>query len=79
MDARVISCNPTPVPEPKKDGSREWYIQLPLVVDSRFSVASSAWDKDGKFSHHDVVNDMLKISADIENSLDESPSDARNR
>ena len=57
----------------KKDSSREWYIQLPLVVDNRlFGRIEVLGDKDGKFSHYDVVNDMLKISADIELSLGEA-------
>lgn len=54
----------------KKDSSREWYVQLPLVVGNRlFGRIEVLGDKDGKFSHYDVVNDMLKISADIEQSL----------
>jgi UDP-GlcNAc:undecaprenyl-phosphate GlcNAc-1-phosphate transferase len=60
----------------KKDSSREWYIQLPLVVGNRlFGRIEVLGDKDGKFSHYDVVNDMLKISADIEQSLGEAAAD----
>ncbi len=57
----------------KKDSSREWYIQLPLVVGNRlFGRIEVLGDKDGKFSHYDVVSDMLKISVDIEQSLEDA-------
>ena len=54
----------------KKDSSAEWYALLPLVVDNRiFGRIEIAGSKDGKFTHHQVVNDLLKITADLEQTL----------
>lgn len=56
----------------KKDASREWYVQIPLVVGGRvFGRIEVLGANDGKFSHHEVVNDMLKILSDLESSLED--------
>ena len=54
----------------KRDASREWYVQLPLVVDEKlFGRIEVLGAVDGRFTHHQIVFDMLKIAADIEHSL----------
>lgn len=59
----------------KKDATREWYVQLPLVVEGRlFGRIEVLAAKDGRYTHHQIVNDLLKITADIEFSLAEISS-----
>ena len=54
----------------RKDGSREWYLQIPLLVQGRiFGRLEVLGDSEGRFTHHDVVKNLLKISSDVERAL----------
>lgn len=54
----------------KKDSSREWYVQMPLVVQSRlFGRVEILGANDGRFDHHEVAANLLKIISDLEHSL----------
>lgn len=59
----------------RKDGTQEWYAQVPLVVDQRvFGRIEVIGDRSGKLTHHHVVVDLLKITSDIEYALAELES-----
>lgn len=50
--------------------SNQWRVELPMVVDGRVlaRVVIHA-PRQGRYSHHDVVTNLMKITADLENSL----------
>lgn len=52
--------------------SNEWRVELPMIVDGRVlaRVVVHA-PRNGRFSHHDVVTNLMKITADLEQALSE--------
>lgn len=66
----------------KKNGlkggmSNEWRVELPMIVDGRVlaRVVVHA-PRNGRFSHHDVVTNLMKITADLEQALSDGASAA---
>lgn len=56
--------------------SEDWYAQIPLVVQGRvFGRIEVIGDRCDKFDHHHVLDDLTKISHDIEMSLADMETD----
>ncbi|MEM7454032.1 MAG: MraY family glycosyltransferase [Planctomycetota bacterium] len=57
----------------KKDRNHEWYAEVPLLVGNRiFGRIEVLNAKNGKFTHYQVLSDLLKILPDLEQLLIES-------
>jgi UDP-GlcNAc:undecaprenyl-phosphate GlcNAc-1-phosphate transferase len=54
----------------KPGENSEWYAELPLVVDGKiFGRVQVSAARTCRFSHHDVVGNLLKLIADVEPAL----------
>ncbi len=50
--------------------SNQWRVEIPMVVEGRvFARVVVQAPRDGRFSHHEVVINLMKITADLEQSL----------
>lgn len=47
--------------------NEEWYTQVPLIVDGKiFGRVELVASKHCRFSHHDIISNLMKLTADIE-------------